>query len=133
RTVVKVPLTESAIRQVPDLKARGCPILMTACYSSKQMVVAAALGADYIAPYYGRMDEAGLDAFGTMSRIMHVAKLPDVRTRVLVASLRRVEQLNELAALGCDCFTLSPELATALLSDEHSDRATAEFERAAGN
>ena len=62
RTVVKVPLVAASIRTVPGLRRAGCPVLMTACYAPKQMLVASALGAEFIAPYFGRMLEAGLNA-----------------------------------------------------------------------
>ena len=60
--VEKIPLVERAIRATPAIKALGGRVLMTACYDAKQMFVAQALGADFIAPYFGRMAKAGLDA-----------------------------------------------------------------------
>jgi len=131
RTVVKVPLSAAAIRQVPGLRAAGCPILMTACYSAKQMFVAAALKADYIAPYFGRMEEAGHRAREAMQEVIAIAHLPNVHTRVLVASLRRPAQMCDLAAMGCDCFTISPTLADDLFRDESAMEAIAQFDAAA--
>lgn len=129
RTVVKVPLVETAIREVPRLKSMGCPILMTACYDAKQMIVATSLGADFIAPYYGRILEAGLPAFEMLSQMVAIQKSGG--TRILVASLRSTEQLCELSTIGCDCFTISPDIARALLSDELSLAAVNDFENAA--
>ena len=53
------------------------------------------------------------------------------RTRILVASLRDTAQMTRLAQEGQDCFTLAPAVARALLSDEHTLAAAAEFETAA--
>ena len=86
RTVVKVPLVEPAIRQVQKLKSDGCPILMTACYDEKQMFVATGLGADYIAPYFGRMLEADLPAYEMIRQMLAIGS--ESGTRVLVDSLR---------------------------------------------
>lgn len=129
RTVVKVPLVEAAIREVPRLKAGGCPILMTACYDVKQVFVATSLGADFIAPYFGRMQEAGLPAFEMLGQMAAIQKSGG--TRVLVASLRSTEQMCELSGIGCDCFTISPDIARALLSDDLSLAAVNDFEIAA--
>ncbi|WP_407492474.1 transaldolase family protein [Pseudooceanicola sp. MF1-13] len=130
RTVVKVPLVERAIRQVPALKAAGCPILMTACYDAKQMLVASGLRADYIAPYFGRMLEAGLPAYDAMAQMLAVTKSPGNKTRVLIASLRDTDQLCRLAEMGHDCFTISAAVADMLLSDGMSETAVAQFEEA---
>ena len=129
RTVVKVPLVEAAIREVPRLKARGCPILMTACYDAKQMFVATGLGAEFIAPYFGRMQEAGLPAIEMLGQMAAIQRTSG--TRILVASLRRTEQMCELSAIGCDCFTISPDIARALLSNDLSLAAVNDFEIAA--
>jgi transaldolase len=126
RTVVKVPLVEPAIRQVPKLKSDGCPILMTACYDAKQMFVATGLGADYIAPYFGRMLEAELPAYEMIRQMLAIGS--ESGTRVLVASLRSTDQMNKLAEIGCDCFTIAPDIAWALLEDERAQAAYCDFE-----
>lgn len=129
-TIVKIPLVLDAIRATPAIKALGGRILMTACYDAKQMFVARALGADFIAPYFGRMAEAGIDA---MAHLATMAKMNDAEgpvCRVLVASLRSPEQMVALADIGHDCFTISPDVARALLSDSHSIAAYHAFEAA---
>ncbi|NNE88673.1 MAG: transaldolase, partial [Silicimonas sp.] len=101
-TVVKIPLIEASVRATPAIKCLGGRILMTACYDAKQMFVAQGLGADYIAPYFGRMVEAGIDA------VTHLAAMKDIQTkgeggcRIVVASLRSPDQMIELAAHGLD-------------------------------
>ncbi|MGV6839531.1 MAG: transaldolase family protein [Planktomarina sp.] len=126
RTVIKVPLVEPAIRQVPKLIEMGCPILMTACYDAKQMFVATALGANYIAPYFGRMLEADLPAYDMLDQMIVIGQ--GSKTRVLVASLRSAEQMCLLAERGCDCFTISPNVARELLNDAKSQTAYEAFE-----
>lgn len=136
RTVVKVPLTEAGIAAVPQLKALGCPILMTACYHPKQMLVARALGAAYVAPYFGRMAEAGLPAMEMMAQMAGIAALPSAHggptPRILAASLRSAQQIVDLAQVGIGCFTIAPEVARSLLDDPQTEAAVAAFEQAAG-
>lgn len=131
RTVVKVPMTEAGIRAVPRLKALGGPILATAVYDAKQMFVASALGADYIAPYFGRMLEKGLPAWEALAAMRAIGQAAGGRTRILVASLRDTGQMVRLAAEGHDCFTIAPKIAAALMSDPHTIAAAEEFEAAA--
>ncbi len=128
-TVVKIPLTQLGIgltRQIQDL---GCKVLMTTCYSAKQMVIAQCLGAQYIAPYFGRMVEMGLDAQQQMRQIAAIRKCGSCVP--LVASLRNTNQILQLTELGYDHFTISPVLAHNLMHDEISLQAAQEFEIAA--
>ena len=126
RAVVKVPLVEDAIRQVPALSAQGCPILMTACYDAKQMYVACGLGAEVIAPYFGRMLEADLPAYEMMAQMVAIGS--SGTTRILVASLRSAEQMCKLSEIGCDCFTISPQVGRELLADPMTEEAYGQFE-----
>lgn len=128
RVVVKMPLTPQGIRAAAVLRRDGQRITMTACYAAKQMLVASALEADYIAPYYGRLLESGQDADAILEAML---AMPVSNTRVLVASLRSAEQVVSLAARGFDSFTMAPAVAEQLLSCDASLQATAEFEAAA--
>ncbi len=127
-TVVKIPLVEAAIRATPAIKALGGRILMTACYDAKQMFVARALEADFIAPYFGRMDEAGIDAMAHLATMARMNAGPGKRCTVLIASLRSPEQMVALADLGHDCFTIAPDVARALMTSAHSIAAHDAFE-----
>jgi transaldolase len=127
-TVVKIPLVEAAIRATPAIKALGGRILMTACYDAKQMFVARALGADFIAPYFGRMDEAGIDAMAHLATMARMNAGPGKRCTVLIASLRSPEQMVALADLGHDCFTIAPDVARALMTSAYSIAAHDAFE-----
>lgn len=131
RTVVKVPLTEPAIRAMPEVRALGGPILVTAAYDAKQMFVATSLGADYIAPYFGRMLEKGLPAYEALAQMRAIGDAAGGKTRILVASLRDTDQMTRLAAEGQDCFTIAPKIAADLMNDPHTIAAVEEFEAAA--
>ena len=130
-TVVKVPLTEEGIRAIPEIKSLGGPILATACYDAKQMFVACAAGADYIAPYFGRMLEMGLPAYDNLRHMREIGRISDASTKILVASLRNTGQMVRLASEGQSCFTIAPEIARDLLSDPNTIAAAADFEEAA--
>ena len=129
--VVKVPLTIEGVKLVPEIKRLGLSILMTACYHSKQYITADAIKADYIAPYFGRMEEAGLDAYDHMFLMKDLERHSTNRCKILVASIRSVEQMMTLAAQGHLYFTISPAIADELLSAELTVKAVSEFDEAA--
>lgn len=131
KLVIKVPLTREGIGLAAELKLQGHDILMTACYHAKQYVIAHQLNADFIAPYYGRMVEAGIDAKQHMLHMHAIEKSISSDVKVLVASLRSIDQLVELAAQGLTHFTVAPTIAEALLTDDLTQAAAAEFALAA--
>ena len=129
--VLKIPMNDRFIRALPKIRQKGKKILMTACYEARQMFVAQALKADYIAPYFGRMVEAGLEAHSELKTMKAIGDSCDTPCRILIASVRSVEQMCQLARDGHNCFTLNPDLITALATSPFSDTAIAEFEQAA--
>ena len=129
-TVVKIPLVEDAIRATPAIRSLGGRVLMTACYDAKQMIVAKALGADFIAPYFGRMMEAGMDAEADLAAMLTMNQNSAKRCEILVASLRSAAQMVTLASQGHDHFTIAPAVAQDLLTSAQSIEAFNAFETA---
>lgn len=130
-TVVKIPLVPDGIAAAPAVRDLGGRILMTACYDAKQMVVATALGADFIAPYYGRMIAAGIEAEVHLADMVAIGAGASKPCEILVASLRTASQITKLAALGITSFTIPPAIVPDLLAEALSQDAAAEFEAAA--
>ena len=84
-----------------------------------------------MAPYYGRLADSGADADAILGAMGRLARENVSAPRVLVASLRSIDQLEQLANMGHTCFTLSPDLAEQFGCSKLSDRAAADFEAAA--
>jgi transaldolase len=92
------------------------------------VLVAAALGARYIAPYLGRIQDLGRDSHQELITMQQCVDRSGSSLRLLVASLRTTSDLSRLAAAGMTTFTLSPKLAAALFSCEATEAAAARFE-----
>lgn len=127
---VKVPATAAGFEAASVLCREGAIVTITACYTAHQTMLAAAIGARYVAPYYGRMLDAGLDADNRLDSMLRIADLQD-NLSVLVASIRTIDQLEILTARGFDTFTLSAPIAEAVGLAAESDAAAADFMRAA--
>lgn len=127
---VKIPATKNGFAAAGALKRTGIKVTLTACYTAHQTALAAAMKLDYVAPYYGRMLEAGIDGDARLEGMRKICeRQPDLR--ILVASVRSIAQLETLLNNGLDTFTLSPELCLQIGTDEHSALAAADFETAA--
>jgi len=138
--VIKVPVTQTGLEAATLLiRKANVRVCLTACYSHKQALLAAAVGADYLAPYLGRMTDAGkegLEECMKMQRILVGTKRAQ-QTRILVASIRHVDQISELSSSlastggGLETFTFSPEISRDLLDDALTEEAAQAFEEAA--
>lgn len=125
---VKLPITAAGSRAAAELIAASLLVTFTACYQVHQVLVAAALGADYIAPYLGRIGDQGRDAHAELIAMQRCLEGCGSSTRLLVASLRSCDDLSRLAAAGLSTFTLSPALAAELFSDPATAAAADQFE-----
>lgn len=128
RVVVKLPVTRAGACSARALIEAGVPLTFTACYEAAQVLVAAALGASYIAPYLGRIGDLGRDGPAELARMGRCLRSVGAETRLLVASLRSPEDLARLADAGLDTFTLGPAIAAGLFASEATERAAAAFE-----
>lgn len=128
KAVVKVPATRAGFAAAATLAGGGAPVLLTAVYSLAQAVAAAAIGVRYIAPYLGRLRDAGRD--GTAEIRAMQALVGGSGTDVLAASIRTPTDIVDLAAAGVPCFTAAPAVLLAALQCDMSDRAAADFDAA---
>ncbi|GDX76640.1 putative transaldolase [Cyanobium sp.] len=129
RVLVKLPITRAGAEAARRLIHAEVPVTFTACYAVPQVLVAAALGARYIAPYLGRIGDLGRDGHADLIAMQQALDGVGATTRLLVASLRDPTDLTRLAAAGVGCFTLAPPVAAALFAAAPTVEAAAQFER----
>lgn len=128
RVAVKVPATAEGFAAASALVRDGATVLVTAVYTVAQALACASIGVRYIAPYLGRMRDAGLDGSALIARMQAVCA--DSETNVLAASLRSPDDIVGLREAGVPYFTAAPDVLDALLFDSVSDSSSAEFDAA---
>mmetsp|Transcript_46830 Transcript_46830/g.114197 ORF Transcript_46830/g.114197 Transcript_46830/m.114197 type:complete len:145 (-) Transcript_46830:76-510(-) len=131
RVVVKVPIVSAGVQAATMLVKSNVRVCLTACYHHKQSLIASNVGAEYIAPYLGRMTDAGRDGFNECLKMQQVIEGLQGETRVLVASIRDCQTMIDLAAEGMETFTISPDVARELFVEPLTKEAAAAFEDAA--
>ena len=104
--VVKLVASRAGAAACAALAADGVPTLLTAVYNPAQAVVAAAAGATYIAPYLGKL-RGGRAGRGRRrsAPCRSVLRATGSPTKILLASIRDVRSVVELARRGVDRFT----------------------------
>ena len=127
--VVKVPATAAGYEAAKALVEDDAQVLLTAVYHPLQAMMARDVGIHGVAPYVGRMTDAGrpgVDAVIDMQRI--IGSSP---TRIVAASLRSTEEVSRLAAAGIPDFTVGETVARSMLEDELTLAAVEAFEASA--
>lgn len=130
RVRVKVPVTPEGLRCASQLIRSGMGVTLTALHAAEQALLAAALSADYAAPYLGRMNDGGLNGLEEIICMQRILDNQGSSTRLLVASIRRINDLVTLSENGLSTFTLLPSLIEELLQNDLTDLATASFQDA---
>ena len=130
RVVVKIVANHAGTAACAELSRRGVPTLLTAVYSPAQALLAAAAGADYIAPYLGKLNDAGHDGLAVVGLMQQVLSATESQTQVLLASIRDTESVVAGAQLGIRHFTMNPTVARALFEDKATDAAVEAFDAA---
>lgn len=125
---LKLPATPLGLRVATELQGAGERILLTAVFDPTQGILAHELGLHWIAPYVGSMQDLGLNGVERTVQLHRILRTHESRTRVLAASLRRLDDLAALFAAGIPCATLAPALARHIVSNEHSVEMAQRFE-----
>ena len=125
---VKVPLTMAGLKTCAELSRAGTQVNVTLCFSAAQAILAAKAGAAFVSPFVGRLDDigqAGMDLIGDIVQIYD--NYADLKTEVLVASIRNPTHIVEAALLGADVCTIPPQVLKQLVSHPLTDKGLAAF------
>jgi transaldolase len=134
--VVKVPLTRDGIQACKALSSEGTKVNVTLCFSPAQALLAAKVGASYISPFVGRLDDVATPGMELVRDIVDIYGNYDFKTEVLVASTRSPMHIVEAARLGADICTCPPAVIDSLfnhpLTDVGLKKFLADWEKAYG-
>jgi len=103
--VIKVPFTREGVKALKTLAGDGFRVNVTLCFSAPQALFAAKVGAAYISPFVGRLDDIASDGMGLIRQITDIYQHYDFGTEILVASVRHPMHIVEAARLGADVCT----------------------------
>jgi transaldolase len=125
---VKVPLTQAGLKVCRTLSDAGTMVNVTLCFSAGQAILAAKAGATFISPFVGRLDDVGEDGMALIADIVQIYRqYPDIKTQVLVASIRGPRHVIEAAKLGAHVGTLPPAALRSLFSHPLTDKGLSAF------
>jgi transaldolase len=103
--VVKVPFTHAGVRACKTLSSEGSRVNVTLVFSPTQALIAAKVGATFVSPFVGRLDDIATSGMDLIEQIVEIYDNYDYTTEVLVASVRGPQHIVEAARMGADVCT----------------------------
>jgi transaldolase len=125
--VVKVPFTKDGVKACKTLAADGHRVNVTLIFSPTQAWLAAKVGAAYVSPFVGRLDDVGTTGMNLIRELVDIFDNYDFATEVLVASVRHPIHIVESARMGADVVTCPPAVIEQCFKHPLTDIGLAKF------
>ncbi len=124
---VKVPMTSAGLQATKTLASEGTRVNMTLVFSANQALLAAKVGAAYVSPFIGRLDDQGQVGMDLVRDIVTIYRNYSYSTEILVASVRHPVHVLEAAKVGAHIATMPYEVMTKLVQHPLTDIGLARF------
>jgi len=108
--VIKLPLTLNGLKATKYFFDKGIKTNVTLCFSANQALLAAKVGATYISPFLGRLDDINLDGVELIENIRQIYDNYGFETQILAASIRSPNHVTQVALAGSDVATIPPDV-----------------------
>ncbi len=126
--IIKVPSTTEGLKAVTQLARRGIRCNVTLCFNAVQALMAARAGAFVISPFVGRVDDTGVDGMQLIREISQIYRQdPEIKTKILSASIRHPRHIVESALAGADIATCPFKVLQQAMRHPLTDRGIEQF------
>jgi transaldolase len=104
--VVKLPMTKEGLKATKILAGKGIRINMTLVFSPAQALIAAKVGAAYVSPFVGRLDDISHYGMDLVRQVVTIFDNYGYPTEVIVASVRNPLHVVDAALAGAHIATI---------------------------
>ena len=125
--IVKVPMIKEGVKAMKWFSEHGIATNCTLCFSAGQAILAAKVGAKYISPFIGRIDDSGWDGIELIAQIANIYAIQGYETEILAASIRSSLHIVRCAEAGANVITSPLEPILGLLKHPLTDIGLAKF------
>jgi len=127
--VVKVAITIEGIKAVKILSKKGIKTNVTLIFSANQALLAAKVGASYVSPFLGRLDDIGQTGVELIREIKTIFDNYRFRTEIIAASIRSPEHVKQAALAGCQIATVPFKVLKLMYSHALTDKGVVAFKK----
>ena len=104
--VIKIPMTVEGLKAVKYFESKGIKTNVTLVFSPAQALLAMKLGASYISPFVGRLDDISHTGMDLIRQIKTIKENYCFKSEIIVASVRNPIHVLESAIIGADIATI---------------------------
>ncbi len=104
--VVKLPMTREGLKATKVLAGKGIRVNMTLVFSPSQALLAAKVGAAYVSPFVGRLDDISHVGMDLVRQVMDIYENYGYTTEIIVASVRNPLHVVDAALAGAHIATI---------------------------
>ena len=127
RVIAKIPMTKAGMQVARRLKQDNYRVAFTAVTSVAQAYSAVMCEADFIIPYFNRLDRSGIDASERIAEMAELFHNQQVPTRILVASIKTPQEAVAALAAGAHDITAVPQVLLDMVTDPLTEEAIERF------
>ncbi len=104
--VVKLPMTKDGLKATKILAEKNIKVNMTLVFSPSQALLAAKVGAAYVSPFVGRLDDISHYGMDLVRQILEIYNNYGYETEIIVASIRNPLHVVDAALAGAHIATI---------------------------
>jgi len=130
--VAKVPMTKdgAGMEALNTLTKEGIKTNVTVMMNFNQLMLATKAGATYISLFFNRAKDSGEDGVKTIKEITEWLHLNNFKTKLIVGSIRKPEDIHEVAFAGANIITIPYKIITQLPFHSKTEETIVEFDKA---
>jgi transaldolase len=117
---------------VATLAPQGIRFNVTLCFSLAQALLAAKVGASYVSPFVGRLDDIDSPGIDLIPDMVRMYDQHGFETQILVASVRSPLHVTQAACAGADAATLPLKVLRQMMGHPLTDLGLQKFLEDAG-
>ena len=124
---IKIPMNSEGLKAVKMLSKEKIKTNVTLIFSANQALLAAKAGATFVSPFIGRLDDIGQEGMQIVEEIMDIFANYDIKTEVIVASIRHPIHVIDAARLGAGIATIPPGIIRKMVKHSLTDVGIKQF------
>ena len=128
-STIKVPCTREGLRVCNELSKEKIRTNVTLIFCASQAVLAAKVGATYVSPFVGRLDDQSVAGLEVVRSISELYQVHGMETKVLSASIRSVQRAIRSWYNGADICTMPPKILEQMYDHILTDKGMEIFEK----
>ena len=124
---VKLPTIPNGLAACKILSSQNIKVNMTLCFSVNQALLCASVGASYVSPFVGRLDDINQDGMALIKDIACVFATHKIKTEILSASIRHPAHVMESAKSGAHIATIPYPVFKQMIQHPLTDKGLEKF------